>query len=352
MHRRTPTPPGSPDRVAQIPLRFNVHGLIAEVCCALPGLRQVMADLFEPLRVAELPDGLVPIEGSVEAYDADVVARHVSPRAERVATFGDYAELWRDGEKCWLLDDGWGLCEINLIKRSFRSWVLAQSPLSAVRAVEQAIVWPLAQVMMSRGLAVLPAASVVHRGRGVLLVSPFSLEPELTAILHAGNSLVAQRWTAIREEDGRPLMLAMPGRVERAPTPQLRAKATALLSIAPSQTQWIDLATIAPSRCNYSWCDVVLVVEPGRRAVPRVTPLTGASATAAIRRAWPMPDVSGNRQAQFATRLGQTAQVLQVELSREPHALLRLIEQLPVENAHVRGRLHASVHNAPARVAS
>lgn len=348
MHRRTsPSPPAT---VAAA--RFNVHGLIVEVSCALPGLRQVMADVLGPLQVLDLPAGFQPIEGSVDVYDADVVARHISPQAERFASFGDYAELWRDGERCWLLDDGWGLCEINFIRRSFRSWVLPQTHLNAIRAVDQAVLWPAAQVMLTRGLALLPAASVAHRGRGALLVSPFSLEPELSAILDAGHGLIGQRWTAIREEDGRPLMLAMPGRIERAPAPQLRSRASAILSIQPQQSEWIDLAANAATRCNYSWCDVIFVVEPGRRAVPRATPLTGASATAAIRRAWPMPDVGpSNRQAQLATRLAQQCRVYQVELSRDPRAILRLLDDLPTDVSFSRAKLAPSVPIAPRRIA-
>ena len=348
MDRRS-TPPTLASRPT---IRFNVHGLIVELRCALPALRQVLADLLEPLLIAEVPGGFDVIEGEVDPYDADVVARHISPQAQRLAAFGDYAELWRDGERCWLLDDGWGLCEINLLRRSFRSWVLPQTHLPPIRAVEQSILWPMAQVMMSRGVALLPAASVAHRGRGVLVMSPFSLEPELTAILDAGHGLIGQRWTAIREEDGRPLLLSMPGRIERAPTPQLRARAAPSLAIGPSQSEWLDLAAIAPSRCNYSWCDVIFVVEPGRRAVPRLTPLTGASATAAIRRAWPMPDVSPqNRQVQLATRLGQQCRVFQIELSRDPRAVLRLLDDLPTDVTFARAKLQATMHVVPRRIA-
>lgn len=325
-------------------IRLNVHGLAAELCCTLPGIRQVMADLFSDLLVSEWPDGFSPIEGLVEAYDADVVARHISPMAERVAAFGDYAELWRDGERCWLIDEGWGLTEINLLKRTWRSWILPNCDLNPIRTFEQAVIWPMSQVMMARGLALTPAASIVHRGRGVLVLSPFNLEPELSMLVAAGHGLISQRWTAIREEEGRAVLLQMPGRVERSPIPQLRAKAKTGLSINPVQSSWLDLSKDARSVCNYAWCDVVLMVEPGRRAMPRMTMLSGASATAAVRRAWPMPDVGHmNRQAQLSTRLGQTSAVFQIELSRDPRALMRLLEQITVDAVH-RQKLQPSVH--------
>jgi hypothetical protein len=327
-------------------VRLNVHGLAVEMSCALPGMRQMIGDLFGALFTQDLPEGFQPVEGSIEAYDADVVARNVSGNADRVAMLGDSAELWRDGERCWLLDDAWGLCEINLLKRSWRSWVLGQCDLDPIRAIEQAVLWPMSQVLMSRGLSLVPAASVVHRGRGVLLLSPFSLEPELTQLTAAGHGMIGQRWTGVREEEGRCILLRMPGRVERSPIPQLRSKSRAILSSTPTQTEWIDLATDAATNCNYAWCEAVFVVEPGRRAASRMTALNGASATAAVRRAWAMPDVSHlNRQAQLATRLGQTCGVFQVELSRDPRALLRLIEQLPADVAG-RSKLQPSLHVA------
>jgi hypothetical protein len=325
-------------------IRLNVHGLAAELCCSLPGIRQVMADLFAPLLVTEWPEGFQPIEGMVEAYDADVVARHVSPKADRVAVFGDYAELWRDGERCWLIDEGWGLTEINLLKRSWRSWILPQSDLNPIRTVEQAVLWPMSQVMLTRGLSLTPSASIVHKGRGILLLSPFSLEPELSMLVAAGHGLISQRWTAIREEEGRPVLLQMPGRVERSPIPQLRSKAKNVFAMGPTQAEWIDLSADAASVCNYAWCDVVMIVEPGRRALPRMTVLTGASSTAAVRRAWPMPDLGHmQRQAQLSTKLGHSASVYQVELSRDPRALMRLLEQIPVD-LHSRQKLSPSLH--------
>lgn len=332
------------DDPARRVIRLNVHGLAAELCCSLPGLRQVIADLFAPLMVSEWPAGFNPIEGLVEEYDADVVARHVSPNADRVAVFGDYAELWRDGERCWLIDEGWGLCEINLLKRSWRSWVLPRTDLNPIRTVEQAIIWPMSQVLLARGLAMTPAASIVHRGRGILMLSPFNLEPELSTLLDAGHGLIGQRWTAIREEEGRAVLLQIPGRVERSPIPQLRSKSRSLLTVAPIQSEWIDLTHSTQATCHYAWCDVILIVEPGRRAMPRQTMLTGASATAAVRRAWPMPDIGHmNRQAQFSSRLGQTSTVYQVELSRDPRALMRMIEQIPVDPT-ARHKLQPSIH--------
>lgn len=330
-------------------LRLNVHGHAAEIRCALPGVRQVAADLFADLLVDELPDGFAVSEGTIEAYDPDVVARSLSARADRVATLGDCAELWRDGERSWLLDDGWGLCEMNLLKRTWRSWVVPQAELDPVRVVEQAILWPMSQVIVPRGLAMVPAASIVHRGRGVLICSPFSLEPELASLLMAGHGLVGQRWTAVREEDGRPVLLQLPGRVERLPVPQLRSTVLPARNPIVNGPDWIDLSTDARTRCHYAWCDVVLLIEPGRRGQTRMTALTGASATSAVRRAWPMPDIaSAARHGALATRLGQSCSVYQVELSRDSRALTALLDQIP-QDLGATHPLKASLHTRDTR---
>ncbi len=342
---------GSGDDAARRAVRLNVHGHGVDLRCALPGLRQVIDDVLRTLVVHDWPEGSMPIEGMIETYETDVVARHLSVTADRVCRFGDYAELWRDGERCWLIDEAWGICEINLLKRTWRSWVLPQSQIDPIRTFEQAVLWPMSQVLISRGLAVVPMASVVHRGRGALVLSPFSLEPELSTWVLAGHGLIAQRWTALREEAGRVLMLNMPGRIERSPIPQLRSRVrtTDVLSTILPATDWVDLSIESQSNCHYAWCDLVLVVEPGRRGVASSKPLTGASATAAVRRAWPIPDAGAmQRHAQLAARIGQQIPVFQVELSRDPRALLRLLEQIPINPAH-RTKLQADVHVAAPR---
>jgi hypothetical protein len=333
----------SGDEAGRRAVRLNLHGHVIDVRCAVPALRQVIHDVLGPLAVDELPDGFQPIEALIEPYDADVVARHLSTAADRVAMFGDYAELWRDGERCWLIDESWGLSEINLMKRTWRSWVLPQSPLDAIRIFEQAMLWPLSQVLTTRGMSLVPAASITRGGRGFLILAPFSLEPELALYAQEGHELIGQRWTAIREENGRQLLLHVPARIECSPIPQLRSRSRVDGQASLTSTQWIDLSRTTKSK-PYAWCDGVLIVEPGRRAVASVRPLTGASAVASVKRAWPMPDVGGVlRHSQIATRLGQQVPVFQVELCRDPAALVRMLESMPTA-AGERAKLQPSVY--------
>src|SRR5690606_38016225 len=145
-------------------MSINVHGHAVELRCSLPGLRQVIADLFGELADADWPAGVVPVNGLIGAYDAEIVARQISPQAECVNRFGDGAELWRDSERVWLIDESWGICEINLLKSSWKSWMLAEADAEPMRAIENAILWPMAQILATRSLAIIPAPSLVHRG--------------------------------------------------------------------------------------------------------------------------------------------------------------------------------------------
>jgi hypothetical protein len=341
------------DDASRRAVRLHLHGQVVDLRCTLPGVRQMIHDLLHEQMIDDVPEGFHLIEGLVEAYDADVVARHMSPSADRVAVFGDDAELWRDGERCWLIDDAWGLSEINLLKRTWRSWVLPQSQLDPYRTFEQAVLWPMSQILITRGLCIVPAASIVHRGRGILLLSPFSLEPELSTLADAGQGIIGQRWTALREEDGRTLLLELPGRIERCPIPQLRSRVRAgeVLSPILPRNEWTDLRATAGVKQAYAWCDLVLIVEPGRRAMPGIKPLTGASATAVVKRLWPIPDTGvAQKHSQTATRVGQQSAVYQIELSRDPRALQRLLEQIPASPSE-RQKLLPSIHLTPPRVA-
>jgi hypothetical protein len=324
-------------------LRLNVHGLAVELSCALPGMRQVIDDLLGTLAAPEWPDGFALIEGVVDRFDPDIVARHLSAQAERVASFGDDAELWRDQERCWLIDEAWGVCEVNLLKRTWRTWLLPVAEADPVRAIDHAVFWPMGQILSTRGLSIVPASSVVYRGRGVLILSPFNLEPELSMLALAGHGLISQRWTALREEDGRTVLLNLPGRVERSPVPQLRSRLRIELT-SSTGPEWMDLATQAATVCPYAWCDAALIIDPGRRATASSKLLTGASAVAALRRAWPVTELtSAQGHAQLARRLVQSAVVCQVELSRDPRALLRLLESIPLTDTDRRRSVEATV---------
>jgi hypothetical protein len=158
--------------------------------------------------------------------------------------------------------------------------------------------------------------SVVRGNWGMLIISPFSIEPELTALLRAGFRLVGQRWSALRDEGGgRIQMLHLPGSIERG-----------------HQTS-VDLEGEFPGvAIAQASCDTVVLVEPGRRPSPYLRRIAAPSALPALRRAWSIIELHPNRlNGQMPAKLARRCQVYCARLTERPQDL---IEQLEAARAH------------------
>jgi hypothetical protein len=337
--------PATSARVRPTHRKYAVHGLAVELACDVPLIEEQAQLWLWPFAVDALPEGISCTGGIVRPYDAAEVMRHLSPGAVPVATPGQLLELYQEGERFWVVDDRWGLCEINILKGTWRSWVLPQPTLDPVRVAEMAVLWPMAQLLRAKGLYLLPAVSAARGGFGLLILSPFNLEGELRALIHAGYSLVGQRWTAVREDGGRIELLQMPGQIERESSPRLR---DANLGPAP---RWVDLTS---EYCGvvraHAFCDAVLVVEPGRRPNAHVTEVSGQRATDAIRRSWPITELHPfRRQGQLAMKLGQACRCWESQFSRRPDDLLLLLDSIraPVCTALVTLPKSAGLSAAP-----
>jgi hypothetical protein len=254
--------------------RFAVHGLAVELLNDVPSLAPQIRHWLGPFAAEHLPDGIACTNGQVRVYDPAEVMRHLSPSAVPVATPGQLLELYQEGERFWLVDDRWGLCEINVLKSSWRSWILPRPTLDPVRVAEMAVLWPMAQLLRPKGLFLLPAAAAARGGFAVLILSPLNMEGELRTLIHAGYNIIAQRWVAVREEGGKIELLQMPGEIERESSPRLRDA-----SLGPA-SRWVDLTS---EHCGiaqgHAFCNAVLVVEPGRRPAAHVTEVAAQRAT-------------------------------------------------------------------------
>ena len=314
------------------PMRFSVHGHAVEIRCDDPALAAVAAAVrqqFAPFTVADFPPGFAPVTGTVEPFDAAIVQRHLSTAAVRFGTTaGPMAEIFHDptdAERFWLIDDRWGIAELNLLRGRWRAWVLPRPAADATAVAESAVMWPVAQLMRGKGLHLLPAVSVARDGWAALIVAPFGIEPELSVLLDAGYAVIGQRWTAVREEDGRVALLHLPGWVERQWAPRLRYLGT---DDAAGTGGRVDLTAGRPlAFLNHAFCSVVLVAEPGRRAAAHLRDLPTAAASNMLRRSWPLVDLQPDRKAvQLSRHLPRRCRCAELQLSREPIDLLRLLD--------------------------
>ena len=308
--------------------RYDVHDLAVEVACDVPSLdctlRRALG-AFTELH-SHAPAERRPTVGTIEKYDADEVVRHLSPAARRLSFptgLPATSEVYEEGERFWVVNEGWGLSEINLLRGQWKSWVLPHARADAGACVEGAVVWPMAQLLRGKGLHLVPAASVVRDGWGVLLICPFGLESELRALVRAGFKVVGQRWTALREShDGGVEMLAMPGGMRREG--RLRGDPRS------GTSGWVDLlqeycgagAASAP-------CSVTLVVGSGRRAEATVEDVPPIAAAAVLRTAWPICELHPvRRQGVMAGRLSRASRLCEARLSRDAGGIVGMLTRL------------------------
>ncbi|MEO6435509.1 MAG: hypothetical protein ABIP55_07075, partial [Tepidisphaeraceae bacterium] len=250
--------------------RFALHGAAIGLNSMVKFLDPEIDHLLGDFRVKTWPQGALPISGTVWPYEQSHVLKCMSATARRVVsqTAGAELELYEDGERFWLVDDRWGIAEMNLLKGQWRTWLLPNPAMDLVRCAQFAVLWPMAQLLRARGLYLMPAASVAFADRSFLLLAPFGLQPELSQLIRGGYRVIGQSWTAIREEGGHFAMMPLPGYVERPVPPGMR------LSGGEATPGWIDLThDHLGVQKSHGWCDAILMLDTGRRARAELRPL-------------------------------------------------------------------------------
>ena len=216
--------------------KISLHGAPIGVSCAVEQLIPQIERILRPFISPHLPANSLLANGTIRPFEEAEVLKHLSVRARRLISGDPSLELYQDCERFWLVDERWGIAEMNLMKAQWRSWVLPASQLDSLHLAEGAMLWPMAQILRPRKLHLVPAASIVRGGWGVLLLCPFSLEPEMTRLIRAGWRVIGQRWTALRERDGTIEILQMPGPIEKAKSLATRRRGTG------SAIKWTDLS--------------------------------------------------------------------------------------------------------------
>jgi hypothetical protein len=345
---------------------LSLYGASATLDCHVPRLHGRLDWLLGEFRNPDVSAGgrqAKPnsVAGSIAPFDLELATQRAPSVLRRWEHRGDeLVTLFQDGEHFWMLDERWGLCQMDLLRGAWRSWVLPRARVHPMRGAELAALWPLAQLLRGRGVHLVPAASVARGNWGALLLCPYPIERELTLLVRHGYRLIGQRWTAIVERGGRPVLLHMPGWVERpdhrgrrvgAESPagrralgrrrsawlgRMRPMGPAGRIGMPEEVECVDLTG---SDClsdghTADWqaaapCDAVVIVHSGRLTEASCSDLRPSDAAAEIRRAWPIPDLHPTRVASpLPLRLAATSQCARLQLGRNPAGLVRLLDDL------------------------
>jgi hypothetical protein len=314
---------------------FVIHGQNVSLESSLPALGREL-HWFLRTFTAAAPAGDSParalssqvVRGIIKPFDLSEISRSISAEAVIVPVADDLVELYCHGERYWLVDERWGMCEINLLKRQWRSWILPRTALDPIRCVEAAVLWPAAQLMRARGTELLPAISIERNGWGALILAPYGIAGELSRLIHAGYRVVGQRWSAlVRRADGVDL-LHMPGLIELPP----RGAADTGEFECPkpgNQPGWIDLAARNPWAISEgAQCRAVFAIAPGRRSIALGRDTPAPAALGLLRRYWPMIDLPNHRRrlGEAASILAQKCGCVAVQLSRNPDDFLKLVD--------------------------
>jgi hypothetical protein len=305
---------------AERPLQLAVHGPSVELHCDVADMRPSIARLLAPFVVDELPAAMGIIRGSIRSYDQAEVVRRLPTSAQALHRPGDLTELYAHDERYWTIDDRWGMTEINLLRGQWQSWVVGQPRIDPMRLFEGAVMWPMAQLLKTRGIHLIPAASFARGPIAALMLSPVSLGPELATLMAGGFKLIGQRWTCLREDHNHLELLHVPGAVERQ----------AAAPFGQIASEWEDLTTHLPdSSQRHAFCGAVMVVESGRRPRAHLKVINPEDAATLLRRTWPLQELHPHRRhGQFPARVAQLCHTFQLQLSKEPRDVLSILNSL------------------------
>jgi hypothetical protein len=320
-----------------LPIKYSlsIYGTGVQLANSCPALDDQIAFFLNPFQTVRKEMGA--LRGEIVPFDVAEVTHSLSRAGTSERHSDDLVEIYSIGEKHWMVDDRWGMCEIDVLKRRWRSWVLPQPSLDAVQLTEAAAIWPMAQLMRSRGVEIVPALSIERSGWGALLITPYPIPAEISRIIRAGYRVIGQRWTALVKQNGRIVLRRIPG--------LMQSPGSSGWSIG-RRPIWTDLTADNPwASADLAWCDAVLAVMPGRRAKTVGRVVSPGESQTLLRRAWPIPDlpISRPRLLHPAGLLARDCHCLSLQLSRNEDEFLDLMEFI---RRRTGTRVQVSINNA------
>jgi hypothetical protein len=317
--------------------RFAIYGVNVCISNSLNAMEPRIASFLKPFAVKRLIPNIAPATGEIRMFDLPEVNRSISSAASAHRGGDGLTEIYSLGEKHWIIDDRWGMCEINFLKHRWRSWVLPWPSLDPVRLVESAVLWPMAQLLRLRGIEWAPAISVERAGWGALILAPYSIPREISRLVRAGYRVIGQRWTAIVPQHGRMVLRHVPGVVEQPEAPGKRIG---------RETVWTDLTANNPwATANLASCDAVLTIAPGRRSTSCGRVMSAAEAQALLQRNWPIQELPLNRLRVQPAAAALVAQCLCVSLQLSSHEE-EFIQLVEFARLRTKSRVQVTIRNA------
>jgi hypothetical protein len=298
---------------------FSIYDSAVSVANSCAALDEQIHFFLNHFASRSQPD-IIPTRGEIRPFDLAEVTRSLAPAAASERQSDDLVDIYSLAERNWVLDDRWGMCEINLLKHRWQSWLLPRPTLDPVRLAEAAVIWPMAQLLRLRGIELIPAISVERAGWGALILSPYAVTGEISRLVRAGYRVIGQRWTALVRQHGRIVLRHVPGVVESL---DLRNKSIG------RETVWTDLTARNPwSGSELAACDAVIVIASGRRCTSHGRVAAAHESQALLRRSWPMGALPLNRSRvqQTVAALSTQCLCLSLQLSKHTDEFLQLIE--------------------------
>ncbi len=299
---------------------FALHGVELHVENACAVLREHLDFLLRPF--ASRPSARVgnAIGVEIAPFDLAQVTRCLSRLGPSRRHSDSLTEIYSAADAHVIVDDRWGVCEVDLLRHRCKSWLLPRPTLDAVQLADAALLHPLALLLRLRGIELIPALTIERAGWGALILNPYPIAAEIARLLRAGYRIIGQRWSILEPRGGRTILKHLPGCVESA---QSRGRSIGRRPI------WTDLTADNPwASSDAAWCDAVLAISPGRRVRARGRVVPAIDAPAALRRTWPSPELPASRPRlnHPAAALARDCLCLSLELSRSEDDFLDLVE--------------------------
>jgi len=122
--------------------KLAIHGPVVELDCSVPFLDESLDVFLGEFAVNGWPKAFVPTTGMVHHYEESQVLSRLPAAARHINRIHDSMDIYEEGDRYWLVDDRWGMSEIDISRNQFRSWIVPQPSLDAFRVAELSVTFP------------------------------------------------------------------------------------------------------------------------------------------------------------------------------------------------------------------